>query len=567
MNILITYLSLYNSSGSRSYYTNGLCSEKFITASQTNEPVLRLLEKRLEDHGSKIDRVIPLLSFKAENEKCRAVPDKTTYEFFKELTEQVIGTSDVLCPVREYSDENALKDTGVVIREICDNITAYDEIYIDTSGGTRTSSNMLQLLTKILEYKGYKTVDSFYSNINGVRPCIQTTKEFTDLTMLADALNEFVHTGKSYQLSECFKKDEHEEIVELIRCMDEFTDRMQLCNIAALDETLIKMRQAIEKVRFINSDETKIVILGNLLPVIENKFFDGTSDSIDHCRMISWCLENGLIQQAVTIYIEKIPKYIFDNNILLCDKKYYEDTKERNKNNPTKQNTDAVIFYDDFLDSVSEVDLSDVQRLQNALKEKFVDKNYNFRYDADLKKYMDVLYDIKNSAGYDPEDFKNYISSLNNGSSDMSDIKREIVRYCDEHKFTGFVKLIKMLCNETAELSKIMGIKNEKRSTFDKKLYTSANITFNNYYHAGVTINTDIDIDVLRSILFDYIYIKSVRNYINHASDKETLNEKQKRFLEDCGYNVRELSTRVISDVIKKSVDNIKKSAAMLKKG
>ena len=71
MNILITYLSLYGNPAKRSYHTNGLCSESEIEASQTNEPVLRLLEKNLEEKGQRIEKIIPVLSFKAENENLR----------------------------------------------------------------------------------------------------------------------------------------------------------------------------------------------------------------------------------------------------------------------------------------------------------------------------------------------------------------------------------------------------------------------------------------------------------------------------------------------------------------
>lgn len=566
MNILISYLSLYNKKTERSYYTNGFCAEESIAAVQTNEPVLRLLEKNLEEKGEKIGRVIPILSFRAENKKCDAEPDRTTYEFFCGLTAEVVGTDGVLCPVREYEDENTLKETGAVIRKICDLITADDDIYIDTSGGTRTSANMLQLLAKILEYKGYRLVGSFYANINYVRPRIETTNDFTELTMLADAVNEFVHTGRSYQLSECFKGEKHEEIAELIKYMDEFTDRIQLCSISELDDTLTKMRRQIEKVREIQSDETKIVILENLLPVIEDKFFKGGSDSIDYCRMIKWCIENGLVQQAVTIYIEKMPKYIFDSRILICDEKYYREFKGKNDNNPLKQNTDAVIFYDEFMDSVSTADRSDIIALQTAMKEKFIKRNKDYRYDDRLKKYICTLFDIRKQSS---DDFRGYMSRIGS-SSDSYATKTEklIADYCIEKNFSSFDAMIKTLCNQNEQvLSDILGKKSEKLDTFDKKIRTAENITMTNCCHEGVTINKKTNINALRGILFDYIYVKSVRNQINHASDEENLNEQQKKKLEDRGYNVGEFTTRVISDIIKNSVERIESAASAVLKG
>lgn len=565
MNILISYLSFYGRRTQRSYYTNDLCADEIITASQTNEAVLRLLEKRLEEKEEKIDKIITVLSFKVENEISGAVPDMTTYEFFRDLVREVVGTAEVLCSVREYENENASRETGAVIREICEHITAEDEIYIDTSGGTRTSANMLQLLAKILEYKGYKLAASYYSNINSEPAVIQTTKDFTELTMLADAVNEFVHTGRAYQLSECFKDEKHEDIVRLIEYMDEFTDRMQLCNISDLDDILTKMRSQIEKVRMIRSDETKIVILGNLLPVIENKFFEGSSDSIDYCRMIKWCLENKLVQQAVTIYIEKMPKYIFDNRILICDSKYYDDIKEKNANNPPKQNTDAVIFFEGFMDSVSYIGKADVIRLQTALREKFINSNQNYIFPQNLKKYMDVLYEIRRLTS---NNFKVYVQSVsNNSESVVSDIEKRVVDFSLKKGCTSFQHLVNSLCKEELEVANIMGIKSEKLATLDKKIQTALNITMNNYYHEGVTINKKANINEIRSILFDYIYVKSVRNHINHASDEENLNEQQKKTFEDRSYNVREFTTKVISNTILASVERIENAASAVSKG
>ena len=564
MNILISYLSLYNKKTERSYYTNGFCAEESIAAVQTNEPVLRLLEKNLEEKGEKIGRVIPILSFSAENNKCNAEPDRTTYEFFCGLTAEVVGTDGVLCPVREYEDENTLKETGAVIREICGLITADDDIYIDTSGGTRTSANMLQLLAKILEYKGYRLVGSFYANINYVRPRIETTKDFTELTMLADAVNEFVHTGRSYQLSECFKGEKHEEIAELIKYMDEFTDRIQLCSISELDDTLTKMRRQIEKVREIQSDETKIVILENLLPVIEDKFFKGGSDGIDYCRMIKWCLENGLIQQAVTIYIEKMPKYIFDNRILICDEKYYREFKGKNENNPLKQNTDAVIFYDEFMDSVAYDEKLRVKKLQKAIKEIYKNKS-RYTYDNDLHQYMTVFKDMKK---IHTSKFRKYIEDISNSTySGITDEERDIVNYCLDEKFGSFEKMINALTEKEKDAAKIMRIEFKSIPTFDKKIRTAENITMTNCCHEGVTINKQTDINALRGILFGYIYVKSVRNQINHASDEENLNEQQKKKLEDRGYNVGEFTTRVISDIRKNSVERIESAASAVLKG
>lgn len=567
MNILITYLSLFTERNTEhSYFTNGFCSAEYIRGTQTNEPILRFLDTYLKDNGQKIGRIITILSYKVENDKCKPFPEKTTYEFFKGISEEVTGSDSVIFPVREYADADSLRETGAVIRDICGQITADDNIYIDTSGGTRTSANMLQLLAKILGYKGVRIAASYYSNINGNRAMIQTTRDFTELTDLADAVNEFVHTGRSYQLSECFKDETHKEIAELISCMNEFTDRMQLCNISELDDTLTNMRDCLGKVRMISSDETKIVILVNMLSVIEEKFFKGDSNGIDYCRMIKWCLENGLIQQAVTIYIEKIPKYIFDNEILICDKKYYEKTKEKNENNPLKQNTDAAIFFDEFMDSVSNASNSDVKSLQKAIDEKLIKYNKTYRYDKELFPYINTLFEIKKLSN---DDFREYMLKVKDmSSSQVSKTEQIIAEYCVKQNISSFNALVKILSTQNIPiLYEMMDKKNEKIGTVDKKINTASNITMKNYVHEGVKINSRTNINELRCIMFDYIYVKSVRNHINHASEEENLNDQQKKIFVDRGYNVNEFTTKAISKIIQESVERIEKAAQAVMKG
>ena len=570
MNILITCLSPYNNKDNTyTYNTNGLCSSDVIEAKHTNEPVLKLLHSILKDKNEKIDKIIPILSYEVENKPGKADDTITSYHFFSDLVKEVLNESNtekILDPVRDYKDESTLRETGAVIDDICKRITSDDNIYIDTSGGKRTSADMLQLLTKILEYKGYKLAGSYYSNINVAPHTIQTTDNFTQLTALADAVNEFVHTGRSYQLAECFTDENNAEINALISCMKQFTDKMQLCNISDLDTLLDEMRSHLEKVSSIRSDDAKIVILRNLLPVIENKFFDGPSNTIDYCRMIKWCLENNLIQQAITIYIEKIPKYIFDSRILICDEKYISEVREKQAKKPQNKNIYAFIFYDEFMDYVSSTEKNNIAKLRTALTEKFKKHNQSYKYDPDLKKYMDAFYKIKKSSRSAGTDFKSHMEEICTCSDTcISRIERTIADLSLQNQYTEFDTMISGFCNNETGLGKIMGISKENSSTFDKKIRTASNITENDCVSQNITINPKTDINVLRSILFDYIYVKAIRNQINHASDEENLTENQKNEFESRQYNVRDFSAEAIGETLKASIERIEKAAENIK--
>lgn len=156
------------------------------------------------------------------------------------------------------------------------------------------------------------------------------------------------------------------------------------------------------------------------------------------------------------------------------------------------------------------------------------------------------------------------MSKVNTSSlPNISKTQKLVAKYCVYNKVKDFDSMINTFTSQNIPvLYDILNIKQEKLLTIDKKIRTASTITMNNYYQESVTINAKTNINVLRSILFDYIYVKSIRNHINHASDEETLNEQQKDLLERKGCNVREFTPQAISKAILTSVDRIEKAAA-----
>ena len=153
-------------------------------------------------------------------------------------------------------------------------------------------------------------------------------------------------------------------------------------------------------------------------------------------------------------------------------------------------------------------------------------------------------------------------------SSQVSKTEQIIAGYCVKQNISSFNALVKILSTQNIPiLYEMMDKKNEKISTVDKKINTASNITMKNFVHEGVKINSRTNINELRCIMFDYIYVKSVRNHINHASEEENLNDKQKSIFSDRGYNVNEFTTKAISKIIQESVERIEKAAQAVMKG
>ncbi|MBP1549538.1 MAG: TM1812 family CRISPR-associated protein, partial [Oscillospiraceae bacterium] len=264
-----------------------------------------------------IGKIICILSQAARDDVQRGADGLSAYEYFKksvknEVSEKYIAQKKLFRKKEPVPNKNNIptdndlikfveivtydadgneKGMETLLEELCNEINKDDVVYIDTTGGPRTVLNLIQLLTKILKYKGIKNPCSFYSNIQGNNRFIQTTEETSLMLDIADSLNEFVNTGSSAQLRSLFDVSSPKAVRELLKSMNKFSESMQLCMIRNLDDNLKNLRKCIKDVRKIKSESISIVILKNLLPVIEEKFYN--QDSIDYLKIIRWCLDNG----------------------------------------------------------------------------------------------------------------------------------------------------------------------------------------------------------------------------------------------------------------------------------
>ena len=82
----------------------------------------------------------------------------------------------------------------------------------------------------------------------------------------------------------------------------------------------------------------------------------------------------------------------------------------------------------------------------------------------------------------------------------------------------------------------------------------------------GAEISKYADIADIKMIMFDYIYVKAVRNQINHASSTENLSEVHKEVMKENKYELPEFSSDAIKDQINRSIKRITEAAKKCKK-
>ncbi len=554
MNKLITFISELKNPDAKETVYKIKGTENTVIGYTASEPVIRYLADT-EKYGKKIDEIIAVVSHNVKNTEVKFGEKTTTsLNYIKSIA------SEYGVKFRElnssYNEETKKDNYDNMIEKICNNISDDDIVYIDTTGGFRNISNMFQILTKILKYKGITHKESYYANYQ--EKTIETTDEFDTLAELADGVNEFVTTGKSIQLKKYFEGIENPELEKLFKAMQKFTDNIQLCYIDNIDECLSELKKAI--VEFMsedtNSTDTRIVILRQLIPVITEKFFgegNVNDDGVDYCRLVEWCLDNGLIQQALTIFTEKMALELKRRNIMIYSSERFEEVKN-NRKSPFSD-IDSEIFYSKMMDEINE------NSNQVYFFNRYLDNKYKSFEDIPKKysKYMNRYIKFEKL-------FKNEIKNHNtdaikkmkyNSDRDVANIARI---FKDNPIITDYNDFVDKLKNNTYLKCRILGIEykyyKEKGKTCAKKLDTIQK------YESGDTYRVEgfeskVTNKQLAQIMYGYLYVKQTRNRINHASDSENFTEEQKHLLETKGYK-DEISYETISENIRKALDAIK---------
>ena len=545
MNILITNISVLpvkeNKDGSKSkgnlrkYKVNiSDYDGAEIEAIHTNESILKCVShiKSVKETGG-INNIVALVSNKVKNDYIEAY-QSTALDYYCSKVQECFGDIEIVkISIETDSVDSVPVKEAVILKQICEQISKKDVVYIDSAGGARTTSSLIQLFTKILKYNGIKNPYSLYSDIqNGAQ--IYDTTSFQKMTDIADSMNEFMTTGKSDQLQKYFSdKSLKQAYSDLLKTMTEFSDKIRLGVVDSLDSSVENLRICIDKCQKVSvdsEDEIGTVIINEFLPTIEEKLLGDMQEGIDYLKIVKWCIDNGLIQQAITVFNEKIPRYILNKgyikvsdsmrNLCVENKKEYDweyvsfwnylaGCKIEHQENPFIEEFKAVL-----LDGKSTKN-SEINKVVKDLKKMPYPIPFNYELNPEYKCLYKLNCKTKNA-------FYNSICNDPNIIAELIGLDRE--KRTDEKK------------REDNFNSKFVGIKNIENGIIPEGFSFS------------------IKKEKIVSILYGYSYIKALRNQINHASAEENLNEEQKNILAKYGYNFDDFSLKTVKANIENAI-------------
>lgn len=549
MNILIFFMSKLSGTSEPVRYNSDSIS---IEGMQTNEAAAKHLIHCLSEKEEKLDKIIAITSREAKDKAAEVFSNgvkdfcKNKYNFPQILT------------IDTYNENGNLSDE-TVLEKVMGNISSADSVYLDVSGGKRTDVDMILLLMKLVKYKGICLKDAFYSSLDTSKGekkgTISSHNAFYRYLDILDGVNQFAVTGRTDQLSEYFSSFPKTSIERrLLGVMEEFSESIILCNISLLDDILKRMKSLMKEVSDTRCEGMDGFLFSQLFPVFYKKFF-GTSEEPDYCHIIIWCLENHLIQQAVTIYIEKIPKYLFDKKMIAATdelKKQVSDVYSK----PEQLNIEKELFFSRLMSANGlSVDEEQAKSLVDELIKALKFDNICIAKNERVRKAVNLIQRFQQCC-IDKRDCPKAIKSLvSDSKADVSLKAIAELLYGKNINCKPYGVAKYLIANEPV-LRAALGLpqkNNNADETIEKKVRTVRNI-MTMKIPEGFSVN--ISREQLRVIMLGYMYSRSIRNRINHAADKNNTTSNLDALLKAYGFDVA-FREKVIVEQLEKSVNYI----------
>lgn len=439
-NILINNLSLVNSGKKNIYVLNTTEtsneSKNFWTfhGIYTNEPVTWVLLRKFanEEKGEKLDEILSLTSKKVKttifdgsidslNDRTRsllnsvkaylnfsedAVMKLTHYDFYEETINKMVAdeflleTDEEICSMKPKLDSvdipnipEAADIHEAVIRLAEKIIQLYNNhpegcrLFMDYTGGDRSTSTIIIALTKMLEVRDIH-VDQIWA-VNFDRDAkIQEIREKIEVNYIFDfisGIHEFNNYGRAQILNEFFRKSIDKKSIimssqaEILQGkIQNVADQIQMCRSSKMVSSIGELVNAIKN--YEKNDTVHEPIFDYLISDIKNNYVNIYSNQQRTVlNIIRWCLEKNLIQQAVTMYAELIPQELVNQKIL------YYGTADWNQK--TQINSYTYI-YDNEVRNYWENGTVDCQWIQKEYKP------YSRKYQAYSVEYAYISYYI-----------------------------------------------------------------------------------------------------------------------------------------------------------------------------
>lgn len=548
---IILFLSTLKDTAKESEYD---CPDNIIvTGRQTNEAPVKYLLKTNSD----IEEIICFTTKSAE---------ESAWSHFSDSV-RTVNKSVKLTKIDFEEDDDGYNFEKKILPEVLNAVGEKDEIILEITGGFRDAVMYLMLLSRALSYAGIKIVDATYSKINtGENNLNKVTSvvEMIDIFELINGMQELTSFGNVKTLSKYYSKNKSDDKIEnLINSVKGLFEAITLCRTKQIKVKMDEFNKALR-----SAEESSDPLFRSLVPAFKKTF--GKDKKLSTHKLIEWCIERDMVQQALTVYTERIPAYIMDKSNGI-----FKKVPEENIEKQDYEDQDCVNFYRGFLMLGNELPGS-----KSGLITKFSEFCRN---------KSSSIFDYhkgKIDGNFIPDELKNAVYNIciiatyayDNDVYDESWVKEipENKKYLADERFCknegqsaikNAEKFINSIASKTNDLKcKLLEIECIGDEDFDKSENTYVN-TIKNMEYLVENSNYELkcSVDTMKAVCTDYMYIKSIRNMTNHANDKTTQNEKLIEYFLETKYDgvnyypdLNEIQVEDIKNIVLHALDVLK---------
>lgn len=504
---LLLFLSRRGTSPKKTYsYGN-----KNYEGEQTNDAPFYCLFDIAENS---ITKVLCLVSKKVFFEEVSS-NEVTMFQRYENMVKEKNSGIEVIPIPYDFSLEDRKKimspqeQAVTVYQMIAKELDEEYEIYADFTGGMRDVAFLMTTIIRYLEFRGNSCKKIIYSNYEDKK--IYNIDYIYNLFQMVNGVSEFITTGNVNQLILAFKEDKNtdsnKEVNLVLNSLQDFSQTISLCDLSRLDSVLDNLRKSLKKFEDSKSDNIQSAMLRSMIPEIKKRMYMENDEKMSYPNLILWCVENGLLQQALTLYTEKMPIYYKEKNF------YPKEVMQMGRNAKLcdGESKEANLLYTQFFEYLSE---GRRKTPINEFKEELekIENRIMLSDETELRKKWkkEIKKQIRKSEdGYIKNAWEQLLIVLdyyqNKERNQLPDILKDR-NSLPPKKFTGYINEVK-----TNPKSLFKDNVENKKGVYKKRISGLENLSNRDLFQ-------EEEEKKYKKILSYYLAVKMIRNHVNHAS-------------------------------------------------
>ena len=336
----------------------------------TNESAVRhLLLSKEDGRNISLDKMFLFATKKVQEpiEIEQPSPDValgvTHFGYFKKRLTDVLPCVEKsgFIEVVPYDARMPISETRRFVLEMAERIMDYAEakkaqgdtvvLHADLTGGPRHAVMLMFAVMRLLQYNGIEIGKTMYSDFN--KKIVEEANDIYSLFDLIAGADEFAQFGSVSAILRYFGYDKKilarpphisERLHRLLLAMHGFAEEIKVCHYGAFAHAVEELSKALKEFREgSEADGTDINegMIAQLRFRVEEEYREILGEKIDDVKLLHWCVNHGYLQQALTLFTERVPEILKERGIVTLPPEFAAKVQD----SMDKKDKRSTIFY------------------------------------------------------------------------------------------------------------------------------------------------------------------------------------------------------------------------------